>query len=555
MRIGGRMATGLGLIGKLAVAAGVLCLGSAAVAQTPIRVLSNADAKAYSAAFASIRSGDFDAASDIADKVDDECLVGRVMLQTLMSSSYTASYEELRGWLKLYHDQPGADRVYTLARKRRTLADIKRPDGDLPEPDSDQPDAAPAPSPAPSPALWARVEAASEKLDLKAPVSKVDPRLQAAKEAYYSGDVEEGYRLATVAGERWIAGLAAFRLKKYDVALTRLSALADDQTQNEWVRSAAAFWAARAAVASGAPEKAPGLLQIAARTPYTFYGLIAERQLGLEPAIGTGGFNMGPQDAPGADAASAPVLTTAGLTSLVRTDKRAHRAAAFAQIGLRSEAGVELRTALMGAGSSVERKKWMALGLALNAPLTSAADLSRGGRSRFDLAGFPTPEFEPVGGYTLDKALVYAIVRQESKFVPDAASNAGAYGLMQLTPATAARVAGDSKLASDPNPLRNPSYNLRIGQDYMATLLNNLQGDVLRAVAAYNAGPGTILKTSARMPEADSLLIFESMPGGQTREFVQKVVANYWIYRQLFGQDSPSLAAAASGVHSVVMDR
>lgn len=539
---------GFGRIGRLLALAGLM-LASAATAQTPIKVLSSADAKAYALAFAAIRSGDFDPAANITDDVDDECLVGRVKFAVLMNPGYTASYEELRGWLKRYHDQPGADRIYTLARKRSP-----RPDAGLATPDSDQPDAAAAP--AQPPPLWARLDSGADKLDLKAPVSKVDPRLQAAKEAYYGGDVEEGYRLATAAGERWIGGLAAFRLKKYEIALARLSALADDQTQNEWVRSAAAFWAARAAVASGAPEKAPALLQIAARTPYTFYGLIAERQLGLEPAIGANGFDMGPSDAPSpsASSADAPSLSTAALTSLVKADKRAHRAAALAQIGLRSEAGVELRTALLGAGSPLERKRWIALGAALNVPLTASGDLSRGGRSHFDLAGFPTPEFEPVGGYTLDKALVYAIVRQESKFQPDAASNAGAYGLMQLTPATAARVAGDSKLALDPNPLRDPAYNLRIGQDYLATLLNNLQGDVLRAVAAYNSGPGTILKTSAKMPEADSLLIFESMPGGQTREFVQKVVANYWIYRQLFGQDSPSLAAAASGAHSVLMD-
>ncbi len=532
---------------SMTAALALMALGSASAAQTPVHALSTADAKAYAAAFSAVKRGDFDTSDRIADKVDDECLVGRVKLLKLMHADYTASYEELRSWLKRYHDQPGAERVYTLARKRRPQADA-----DLATPDSDQPDAAPA-----SPALWARVEAVAEKLDLKEPIAKVDPRLQAAKEAYYSGDVEGGYALATAAGERWIGGLAAFRMKRYDTALARLSALADDQTQNEWVRSAAAFWAARAAVAAGEPEKAPSLLQIAARTPYTFYGLIAERQLGLDPAVGANGLDMGPPTDRADDATGkpSPTLSAAGLNGLVKTDKRAHRAAAYAQIGLRTEAGLELRTALLGAGSPAARRQWMALGLALNAPLTSSADLSRGGRSRFDIAQFPTPEFQPIGGYTLDKALVYAIVRQESGFRPDASSNAGAYGLMQLTPATAARVAGDDKIAHDPNVLRDPAYNLRIGQDYMAILLNNLQGDVLRAVAAYNSGPGTIIKTSARMPDADSLLIFESMPGGQTREFVQRVVANYWIYRQLFGQDSPSLAAAASGAHSVAMDR
>ena len=533
MRIGG---FGALLIAALALSAG------AVRAQPAIHALSNDDAAVYTRAFKAVRAGDFDAAKGIADKVDDECLVGRIQLMKLMHTDYQASFEELRGWLKKYHDQPGADRVYTLARKRGLT--------DLPTPDEDD-GAAPDPA-APS---WARVEAAAEKLDLKAPSTKVDPRLQAAKEAYYGGDVEQGYALATAAGERWVAGLAAFRMKKYEIAEARLASLAEDATQSEWVRSAAAFWAARAAVAEGEPERAPALLQIAARTPYTFYGLIAERQLGLDPAVTPQGFNMGPapmvSDPDGATAAA----VTSGLTRLVKTDKRAHRAAAFAQIGLRYEAGQELRTALLSAGSAEARKQWISLGLALNAPLTSSADLTRSGKSRFDLAQFPAPDLQPMGGFTLDRALVYAIVRQESGFREDANSSANAYGLMQLTAPTAARVVGDDKLARDPTPLRDPAFNLRVGQDYMTTLLGLTQGDVLRAVASYNSGPGTILKTAKRMdPDSDSLLVFESMPGGQTREFVQRVVSNYWIYRQMFGQDCPSLAALASGARSVTVD-
>lgn len=247
----------------------------------PVRALSADDARVYAQAFKAVRGGDFDAAKGIADKVDDECLVGRLLLIRLMHADYDASYAELRAWLKKYHDQPGAERVYALARKKApALADLPTPDGDEADP------AAGGPS-------WARVEAIAEKLDLKAPTVKVDPRLQAAKEAFYGGDVEQGYALATAAGERWIAGLAAFRMKKYEIAEARLSSLAVDQTQNEWVRSAAAFWAARAAVAMGAPELAPSLLQVAAKTPYTFYGLIAERQLGLEPAVSATGFDLG----------------------------------------------------------------------------------------------------------------------------------------------------------------------------------------------------------------------------------------------------------------------
>jgi len=528
----------------LTLSAGALAAGGVHAQPAPaIHALSIDDAQVYSRAFKAVRAGDFDAARGIADKVDDECLIGRLQLTKLMHPDYPATYEELRAWLKRYHDQPGADRVYTLARKKAPGMT------DLPAPDTDAVDA-----PDPNAPSWARVEAAAEKLDLKAPTTKIDPRLQAAKEAYYGGDLEHGYSLATAAGERWIAGLAAFRMKKYPVAEARLSSLAEDQTQSEWVRSAAGFWAARAAVAAGEPERAPALLQIAAKTPYTFYGLIAERQLGLEPAISAGGFDMGEASGENASSVAAAALAS-GLGRLVKNDRRAHRAAALAQIGLRYEAGQELRTALLNAGSAEARKQWISLGLALNAPLTSSADLTRSGHSRFDLGQFPTPDLQPVGGFTLDRALVYAIVRQESGFRSTATSNANAFGLMQLTPATAARVVGDDTLAKDPSPLADPSFNLRVGQDYVVKLLTLVQGDVLRAVAAYNSGPGVIMKTAKQMePEADSLLVFESMPGGQTREFVQRVVSNYWIYRQMAGQDCPSLAALASGARSVTVD-
>ena len=59
-------------------------------------------------------------------------------------------------------------------------------------------------------------------------------------------------------------------------------------------------------------------------------------------------------------------------------------------------------------------------------------------------------------------------------------------------------------------------------------------------------------KTAAKLgSEIDSLLLIESMPGAQTREFVEKVMAGYWIYRGIFGQESPTLSAAASGAKAI----
>jgi soluble lytic murein transglycosylase-like protein len=312
----------------------------------------------------------------------------------------------------------------------------------------------------------------------KAPApAKPAPAGQAAREAFYAGEIGKAYELATQSGERWIAGLAAFRLKRYPEAQARFAELLADPVQNEWVRSGAAFWAARAATAAGRAELAPQYLMIAARTPYTFYGLIAERQLGLAPAVGPKGL-----DAKAVAARGAPV-----------------------------------------------------------------------GKPRFDISQFPMPDLTPKGGFTLEKALVYALVRQESRFNPAAIGSGGAMGLMQLMPATAARVAGELKLGRDPVTLKDPAVNLRLGQVYVAKLLDALDGDILHAVAAYNSGPLAITRTLKRMgDDADSLLAIESMPGASTREFVQRVMANYWIYRNLFGQESSTLDAAAMGAKAIL---
>jgi soluble lytic murein transglycosylase-like protein len=137
-------------------------------------------------------------------------------------------------------------------------------------------------------------------------------------------------------------------------------------------------------------------------------------------------------------------------------------------------------------------------------------------------------------------------------------SGAGAYGLMQLTAETAARLAGDASLKRNPGRLHDPGLNLRLGQDYVSKLLGAVGGDMLKAVAAYNCGPGVIFKMMGKLggDNGDSLLMLESMPAGQTRQFVQRVMSNYWIYRQIFGLESHTLTAAATGNRAVAaLDR
>ena len=105
----------------------------------------------------------------------------------------------------------------------------------------------------------------------------------------------------------------------------------------------------------------------------------------------------------------------------------------------------------------------------------------------------------------------------------------------------------------DATPLLDPALNLRIGQDYLAWLMQRGVGpNILRTIAAYNGGPGEVLKTLQYLGgETDDLLVMESLPAAETRDYVQKVMAAYWSYRRIFGEDTRTLDALASGAHVV----
>jgi soluble lytic murein transglycosylase-like protein len=517
----------------------VLAAFPSARAQSPPKVLSTRDAALYAAAFNSVRKGDFDALEKARRHVKDTCLIGRLTYLKLMHPAYHAQFDELKAWLVKYKDQPDAENIYALAKKRRPGWALE-----------------PLAEGGATPTGLALMPIDN---GLTKPTPPIDPKMQAAREAYYNaGDLATAYTLATASGERWVGGMAAYRLGRYGEAVGRFSALSLDMTKSEWVRSAAAFWAARSAVAAGEPDKAPDYLRRAAKTPYTFYGLIAERQLGLDPAVKAEGYDMGGEEE-AEEPAGGIVLTRVkplepmnqkAVQKLAKYDKRAKRAVALAQIDQRADEMEEVRLALADAGSDAARRTWRSLAVTLGAPVAGAGAVPA--RHRFDIADFQTPSLTPTGGYTLEKALVYAIIRQESHFNPDAASAAGAYGLMQMTPATAATNTGIDPATITAADLLDPSANMRLGQDYFKNLLLMNEGDILRAVAAYNAGPKGVGKLAAAMPDADSLLLIESLAGAETREFVQRVMSNYWIYRQLFNQPSPTLDAAASGAKTLL---
>jgi soluble lytic murein transglycosylase-like protein len=166
---------------------------------------------------------------------------------------------------------------------------------------------------------------------------------------------------------------------------------------------------------------------------------------------------------------------------------------------------------------------------------------------------YPTPALTPAGGFVADKALVYAVIWQESRFNSIAVSPVGAVGLMQLMPTSAASVAGDPSLTSDPISLFDTGKNMALGQAYLNQLEGQATGhDILRAVAGYNGGPATVARTEAALgPNADTLLVIESLPYAETRAYVKKVMAAYWTYRRQFGAPTRTLDAVASDLPTI----
>lgn len=135
-------------------------------------------------------------------------------------------------------------------------------------------------------------------------------------------------------------------------------------------------------------------------------------------------------------------------------------------------------------------------------------------------------------------ALLYAVMRQESAFKPDVASEAGAHGLLQLLPITAERLSAELGEPFERSRLTEPATNLRLGAQYLKKLLQLFDGNVALAVASYNAGPVAVrrwLENASTLP----LDVFVArIPYGETQEYVERVIGNYARYRYLEGGES-----------------
>ena len=281
------------------------------------------------------------------------------------------------------------------------------------------------------------------------------------------------------------------------------------------------YWLARAAAtpALGAPEYTE-----AAGLPTTYYGQLAAAALGDdETAL------LKRIDAlhdPGFDAAR--TLDLAG-------HEMARAAALLVSWGDGHGAVPFLLRLDENATDPQDHEVAARLALGFGLPEAAVAIARRLARDNLLLvdAGWPVgADIPPDAG--IDPALALALIRQESSFDPDAASPAGARGLMQLMPATAAQL--QRKIGLPNAALTDPADNIRLGTAHMQDLLRQFGGSVPLAVAAYNAGASRVREwlTNFGDPRGggiDMVDWIELIPFTETRNYVQRVLENAAIYR------------------------
>ncbi|MDQ3078814.1 MAG: lytic transglycosylase domain-containing protein [Pseudomonadota bacterium] len=323
----------------------------------------------------------------------------------------------------------------------------------------------------------------------------------------------------------WVSGLAAWRMGDCNSGQAAFRDAMRMGAEREFV-AAAAYWGARSAQSCRRPREVQGLLLAAARSPESFYGLLARETLGMETKLpAPRRFDRNSSLARSNNVRRATELVAIGEVALAEQMIR-HQA----RIGAPAEHGdlIAVARELDLAGAQY----WLA---------------HNGQRGvRVDAADrYPAPRWAPERGWRIDPALAFGHARQESDFRHAAISPAGAVGLMQVRPGTA----GDFARArgTGVGNLSDPRVNLEYGQSYIELVRRNpaTQGQLLKVMAAYNAGPVPVSRWNYINDKGDPLLWTESLSYWETRYYVPTVLRNMWVYQGLAGAEQSALRALA----------
>jgi len=317
---------------------------------------------------------------------------------------------------------------------------------------------------------------------------------------------------------------------------------------NPAYREKALYWKGRALEAAGSREAARQVrAALIEEFPAGYYALNVEKETGVRSG-------------------RIPLLGHGALTSLPLPDGY-DRAKALISLGLYEEARMEIRAVRGRAGSRPRNAMELAgLYLAMEDYHLAMALFPQSALLRRDVGSrqvwavlYPAAFREEVTRHSsntgVDQSLAFALIRAESNFSPTARSPVGALGLMQLMPATARDTGKDLKDPVTAAALTRPDLNVRLGTRHLKHLLTRFNGDLVSAVAAYNAGATPVTRWRKNFAGLREDEFIESIPYPETREYVKKVLAGMEVYRRLYVRtEAPPAVAVSSpvvqGAHS-----
>jgi soluble lytic murein transglycosylase len=355
------------------------------------------------------------------------------------------------------------------------------------------------------------------------------------REALDDRDYDDAYLLAAshiqrrggpYAEAEWLAGWIALRFLDRPADALRHFGQMHGNVSTPISSSRAAYWAGRAAEVLDDPSQAEDWYTRGAAFQTTFYGQLAAARIGQTRIT-----------------LPAPAAPHAAAIEVFEADARVAAVRALIRLGMDRTARLFLRH-LAVESDDLDRSALIAA-LSGEAGLTGTAVFTARraalGRRILPDLGYPLLDDLPPDGP--EPALVHAIIRQESSFERTAISRVGARGLMQLMPATAKQTARGLGLAYDLGGLiGDPAYNVRLGSAYLDQMVTRFDGTYVKAIAAYNAGPGRIarwvdLHGDPNDPDVDVIDWIERIPFRETRNYVQRVLEALHVYRHWLAGD------------------
>ncbi len=299
------------------------------------------------------------------------------------------------------------------------------------------------------------------------------------------------------------------------------------------------YWHARALLALKQPDAATAAAQARAlyesiASPRGFYEQLALEETGRSITV-----------------PPAPPPLTAAEVDAARNNPGLQRALAAVALGLRSEGVREWNytTNLHTPGGMSDRELLAAAALACEQAVWDRC-INSSERTRLvqdHAQRFPMPHQSSVvqraNAIGLDPAYVYGLIRQESRFITDARSHVGASGLMQVMPATARWTARKIGMTDfQPHRINERDTNIAIGTAYLKLALDDFEGSLPMAAAAYNAGPNRP-RAWRNGPVLAGEIWAENIPFEETRDYVKKVLANTTTYAAIITGQPQSLRA------------